>query len=131
MTGPTPTEQIIAEKTVCMLLVRGENPEGGPIYAYVAVRADRLEEFLKAQESGVFYPDEYGMIVEAGEGEPDAEVRQRMEQEYGFNHAGMMDIPSSVSSEELNQNIRDMRAQQAELDAGEMPTDEQKPDEAP
>jgi hypothetical protein len=46
------SEQVIAEKTVCILLVRGENPDGSPIYAYVAVRADKLEAFMAAKKSG-------------------------------------------------------------------------------
>ena len=114
MSEPSKVEKIIAEKTVCMLLVRGESPEGKPIYAYVAVRADMLETFMKAQESGVFHPDEYGVIVEAGEGEPNAEVRKRMEEEYGFNHGAMLDIPSSVTKDEIQRNITEMRAQQKE-----------------
>lgn len=112
MTELSRSEQLIAQKTVCMLLVRGESPEGTPIYAYVAVRADRLEDFMKAQEDGLFYPDDYGVIVEAGEGEPDDEVKRRMEEDYGFNHQSMLDIPTSVSSEEITENMRQIRAQQ-------------------
>lgn len=113
------TEQIIAEKTVCMLLVKGESPEGTPIYAYVAVRADKLETFMKAQQEGMFYPDEYGMIVESGEGEPDPEVRKRMEDEYGFNHQAMLDIPSNVTPSDIAQNVREMRARQEESSGDE------------
>ena len=89
------SEKMLAEKTVCVLLVRGEDPDGAPIYAYVGVRADKLKEFMEAQNSGMFYPEEHGVIIEAGEGEPNAEVRAKMEREYGFNHEGMMDIPDS------------------------------------
>lgn len=112
MTELSRTEQIIAEKTVCMLLIRGENPDGKPIYAYVAVRADMLEEFMKAQEKGIFHPDDYGVIVEAGEGEPSEEIRQRMEEEYGFNHQAMLDMPASATKTEIAQSVRDMRASQ-------------------
>ena len=89
------SEKILAEKTVCVLLVRGEAPDGTPIYAYVGVRADKLEEFMKAQELGTFYPEEFGVVIEAGEGEPTLEVRTRMEQDYGFNHESMLDIPDA------------------------------------
>ncbi|MCH2548118.1 MAG: hypothetical protein MK052_10990 [Alphaproteobacteria bacterium] len=119
MTELSRSEQIIAEKTVCMLLVRGEDPDGGGIYAYVAVRADKLEEFMKAQEEGLFYPDDYGVIVEAGEGEPNEEVQKRMEEEYGFNHQAMLDIPASVSQDEINQNMQKIREQQ-EKEASEL-----------
>lgn len=49
---------MLAEKTVCVLLVRGEDPDGAPIYAYVGVRADKLKEFMDAQNSGMFYPED-------------------------------------------------------------------------
>ncbi|MBY0355384.1 MAG: hypothetical protein K2Q12_06590 [Rickettsiales bacterium] len=99
------SEQIIAEKTVCVLLVRGENPDGTPIFAYVAVRADKLEEFMTAQKTGLFYPEDYGIIIESGEGLPSDEVRERMEREYGFNHAQMLDIPDESQAGQLTQSI--------------------------
>lgn len=105
MTQLSRSEKIIAEKTVCVLLVRGESPEGTPIYAYVAVRADRLEDFMAAQKTGMFYPEDYGVIIEAGEGDPDEEVRGRMERDYGFNHKMMIDIPDAQHASELTHNI--------------------------
>ncbi len=99
------SEQILAEKTVCVLLVRGESPDGSPIFAYVAVRADKLEEFMAAQNSGMFYPEDYGVIIEAGEGEPTTETRERMERDYGFNHDMMIDIPDATHASDLTHNI--------------------------
>jgi hypothetical protein len=102
----SPSEQIIAEKTVCILLVRGENPEGKPIFAYVAVRADKLEPFMEAQKSGMFYPEDFGVIVESGEGEPSADIRKKMETEYGFNHQMMVDIPDASKAHEITANLK-------------------------
>ncbi|HUN30676.1 MAG TPA: hypothetical protein VMU95_01550 [Trebonia sp.] len=99
-------QRIIAEKTVTILLVRGENPDGDPIYAYVAVRADKLKEFMAAQQGGTFYPEDYGEIIEAGEGEPSDEVRHHMEAEYGFNHEGTVDIPDTATAQNITANIR-------------------------
>ncbi len=101
----SPAEQVVAEKTVCILLVRGENPDGKPIYAYVAVRADKLEDFMEAQKSGMFYPEDYGVIIENGEGEPADEIRKKMETEYGFNHQAMMDIPDTSKAHEIASNL--------------------------
>ena len=101
----TASEQIIAEKTVCILLIRGENTEGAKLYAYVAVRADKLESFMEAQKSGTFFPEDYGMILESGEGEPSDEVKTRMTQEYGFNHEAMMDIDDTKAAHDLASNI--------------------------
>lgn len=105
MSKLTRTEQIIAEKTVCILLVRGENPDGNKIYAYVAIRADKLEAFMEAQKEGTFYPEDYGIIVESGEGEPSPEVKAKMTKEYGFNHEAMMDIASPEKAHDISSNI--------------------------
>lgn len=105
MTKLTASEQIIAEKTVCILLLRGENPNGGKMYAYVAVRADRLEQFMEAQKSGTFFPEDYGMILESGEGEPSDEVKKRMTEEYGFNHEAMKDIDNPQQAHGIASNI--------------------------
>lgn len=89
------SEKMLAEKTVCVLLVRGDDADGSPIYAYVGVRADKLKEFMEAQKHGMFHPEEYGVVIEAGQGDPDDDVRKKMESEYGFNHDGMLDIPDA------------------------------------
>lgn len=99
------TEQIIAEKTVCVLLVRGESPDGQKIFAYMAVRADKLESFIEAQKSGTFYPEDYGIVIESGEGEPSEEVKEKMTKEYGFNHDAMLDIDTPQSANDVASNI--------------------------
>lgn len=98
MSELTRSEKILAEKTVCVLLVRGEAPDGTAIYAYVGVRADKLPEFMEAQQRGTFHPEEYGVVITSGEGEPTQEVRQHMEQNYGFDHSAMMDIPDAENA---------------------------------
>ena len=105
MTDLSPSDKALAEKTVCVLLVRGENPDGNPIYAYVAVRADKLEAFMEAQNSGLFYPEDFGVIIEAGEGNPSDEIRKKMEEEYGFNHQLMIDIPDQKSAREITNSL--------------------------
>jgi hypothetical protein len=92
------SEKILAEKTVCVLLVRGADPDGAPLYAYVGVRADKLKAFMEAQQADSFYPEEHGVVIEAGEGEPSAEVRAKMEKEYGFNHDGVVNVPDAENA---------------------------------
>lgn len=116
MTKLTPSEQVIAEKTVCVLLVRGETPDGKKIYAYVAVRADKLESFMQAQKSGTFYPEDFGIIIESGEGEPSAEIKKKMTDEYGFNHEAMMDIASPEKAHDISSNISSFVAEAAKKD---------------
>ncbi len=101
----TRSEQIIAEKTVCVLLVRGESPDGKKIYAYLAVRADKLEEFMEAQKSGTFYPEDYGIVIESGAGDPSEEIKEKMTKEYGFNHEAMLDIDTPQGANDIASNI--------------------------
>jgi hypothetical protein len=61
---------------------------------------------MEAQKSGMFYPEDFGVIVESGEGEPPAEVRKKMETEYGFNHQMMVDIPDSQKAHEITTNLK-------------------------
>lgn len=95
------SDKILAEKTVCVLLVRGEDANGQAIYAYVGVRADKLQAFMDAQKSGMFYPEEHGIVIESGVGEPNAEIRAKMERDYGFNHEGMLDIPDAENASSI------------------------------
>ncbi len=108
-------EEIMRQRIVTILLMRGENPDGQPIYAYVAVRADRLEEFMEAQGSGVFYPEDYGVIIEAGEGEPPPEIRQKMKEEYGFDEGGMIDIPSEKEVDDILKQVNPFKDEEDDL----------------
>ena len=89
-----------------ILLVRGQDPAGFPIFAYVAVRADRLEVFMEAQKSGMFYPEEFGVIIEAGSGLPSAEVRRKMKEDYGFEEDAMIDVSDVEKAHQLVVNLR-------------------------
>ena len=110
------SDKILAEKTVCVLLVRGEDPDGKPIYAYVGVRADKLQSFMEAQQHGMFYPEEYGVVIESGEGVPSPEVRARMERDYGFNHEGMLDIPDAENANRVAAELSRLAKHKDKLD---------------
>jgi len=111
------SDKILAEKTVCVLLVRGEDPQGQPIFAYVGIRADKLNEFIEAQSKGMFYPEEHGIVIESGFGDPSDEVKARMEREYGFNHQAMTDIPDTEQAKKVTSELtRSIREQQKHND---------------
>ena len=110
------SDKILAEKTVCVLLVRGEDPDGQPIYAYVGVRADKLQTFMEAQSKGLFYPEEHGVVIESGVGIPDPDVRARMERDYGFNHEGMLDIPNAEQANQVAAELSRIAKHRDKLD---------------
>lgn len=108
------SEKILAEKTMCILLLRGENAEKEQIYAYVGVRADKLEEFMKAQETAIFQPEDYGIVIESGEGEPSDEIKAKMTKEYGFNHEAMVDIPDLKKATKITGDLLNAAKPKAE-----------------
>jgi hypothetical protein len=101
-------EQRMAERIALVLLVRGENPDGEAIYAYVGIPGDRLQEFTAAQDSGTFYPEDFGEIIEAGEGEPSEEVRRKMETKWGFDHKRMEVIADEDKAYDTLTQLPDM-----------------------
>lgn len=50
------SEQLTPENAICILLTRGEDPDGNAIFAYVALRANHVDDYIDAQQNGVFGP---------------------------------------------------------------------------
>lgn len=70
-----------------MVLCQGRLQSGKPYWAYMCVKPSQAQAFKEARERGGFDLEEYGSIIEWGEGnEPPEDVRRRMEREYGMRH---------------------------------------------
>lgn len=95
------SDKILAARTAVVLLIQGESPDGRPIYAYVGVRADRLQDIMQAQHQPHFQPEDYGVVIEHGEGLPSAEVMARMAQDYGFSHEAMTPVADADSANQV------------------------------
>lgn len=82
------------EEIAFILLYRGYSQRQEPLYAYLAVRGDRLDAFLAANASGeLFDITAFGTILTWGHGlEPSDEVKAAMEAQYGYNHAAELPI---------------------------------------
>lgn len=96
-------QQIITAKqkeqmqgSMVIFLVQGMDHTGNKVYCYLAVRADKVEEFQAAMQSGNFNPDEYGMRIVSGFGDPTESVRKMMETDYGFSHARLTDPNAEI-----------------------------------
>ena len=69
------------------ILCQGERSEGGPYWAYLALKPSRVKPFVKARDSGALRLEDFGSIIEWGEGaDVPAEVKERMEREHGMSH---------------------------------------------
>lgn len=70
-----------------MILCRGVDENDNPCWAYMCIKPSMAKPFKEARDKGLFDIEDYGAIIESGEGvEPPDEVKQRMEREYGMNH---------------------------------------------
>lgn len=92
---PTHQQKILAKDLFSICLVKGTTPDGQVGYTYVAVPMDKVEAFAIAQAKGNFTPAEFGSILAAGYGEPPEDVRQRMVDDFGFNHEEMLVFPNA------------------------------------
>ncbi len=68
-----------------MVLTRGKLEGGVPFWAYMCIKTNMAAAFKEAQDRGNFDLEDYGTVLEWGEGEnPPAEVQARMQRDYGM-----------------------------------------------
>lgn len=80
------------DKLYAILFLMGKGANG-PRYVYLSVRMDELKKLSEAQARGTaFEPADYGRVLACGDGYPDADVKARMEDEYGFDHTDYVDL---------------------------------------
>lgn len=84
----SPSGQRAEESVATIVLVRGEDLDGNPQWAYALVPADRYMAFKQAEEAGEYDLAEYGEVLHMGPGaEPPEDIRRLMAEEYGCNPA--------------------------------------------
>lgn len=79
-------ETLVKEGVYSIVYFQAKDGEGELYYIYMAVKLGDLDRFNKAFKGGRFTPNEHGIILECGYGEPDDEVKKLMTEQYGFNH---------------------------------------------
>src|SRR5947209_586037 len=100
VTPPPLSPQAMAD-LLCtvILLCRGKDIDGNPFWAYMCVKPSMANAFKTARSKGSFNLEDYGTILEVGEGdEIPPDVRERMERQYGVNHHYEDDLLKAVKS---------------------------------
>ena len=73
-----------------VIFLQGSNLTGDPVFSYLKLVGSSLREMFRAMAAGQnFVPTQYGEVLEAGLGQPSAEVRERMKEKYN-----MIDVPA-------------------------------------
>lgn len=80
------TERELISKTVVLVLAKALGDDGQSYYAYAAIKANMLPSLIEAQQRGGYDLRKFGMILEAGTGEPNEQIMQTMRERFGFNH---------------------------------------------
>lgn len=69
-----------------VVLVRGEDMEGQPQWAYALIPADSFLAFRMAEAEGNYNLAEFGTVIHHGPGDmPPEDIQQQMAEEYGCN----------------------------------------------
>jgi len=86
---PAPISNQALADLLCtiMVLCKGFDDRKQPIWAYLCIKPSMAQSFKQARERGGFDVSEYGTVLESGNGlEPPAEIKTKMERDYGMNH---------------------------------------------
>lgn len=80
---PSHQARLALEKKVNVYFVPGHDKHGNPSYIYAVCSAMLHEQFMEcARDGGI--PD-YAVVVARGDGEPTAEVKERIKLLYGWD----------------------------------------------
>src|SRR5688572_19152615 len=88
LTPPPLSSQSMAD-LLCtiILLCRGTGTNGKAFWAYMCIKPSMAESFKEAHAKGPFKLEDYGTILEIGDGsQVPPDVQLRMERDYGVNH---------------------------------------------
>lgn len=88
ITPPPLSSQSMAD-LLCtiILLVRGTDARRKQFWAYMCIKPSMAQAFKDAQNSPSFVLEDFGTIIETGDGhEVPSDVQKRMERDYGVRH---------------------------------------------
>lgn len=94
-------KDLIDNKTYVVTYVVYLDGESKKRYFYIAVRKDKLLEFQRAVIEGDFDAEDYGIILEEGEGEAPDVVKEKMKMMYQCDHVLATDITGATPEENL------------------------------
>ena len=74
--------RLIAEKAIYVNYVELQDGKGSTSYCYIAVRAKNMNMFKRSLKMPNFDPEDYGVIIESGEGKPSSYIKEQMKLLY-------------------------------------------------
>lgn len=83
---------LVKDKTYCVNYLVYKDESGQNSYLYIAVRQDQMPEFQKAIKCGNFDAEDYGIVLEQGEGIASDDIKQKMRMMYNCDHDSNISI---------------------------------------
>lgn len=87
-------KDLIDKKTYVVTYVVYLDNDGQKRYFYIAVRKDKMLAFQRAVLEGDFDAEDYGIILEEGEGEAPTVVKEKMKLMYQCDHVNSTELSS-------------------------------------
>jgi hypothetical protein len=85
-------QNLIRDKIYCVNYIEYIGESDARKYFYIAVRQDEMVEFKEALKHGDFDADDFGIILEQGDGSAPEYVKDKMKMLYKCNHENAMDV---------------------------------------
>lgn len=92
-------KDLIENKTYVVTYVVYLDSDAQKRYFYIAVRKDKLLEFQRAVIEGNFDAEDYGIVLEEGEGEASDVVKEKMKMMYQCDNVFATDITGPTREE--------------------------------
>ncbi len=74
--------KLTKEKKIEIQLIRGFNTDGERVYIYLALYKHRVRDLKLALMTKTTSPEDFGVIIASGEGEPDEETENYIHETY-------------------------------------------------
>ncbi len=85
-------QDLIRDKVYCVNYIEYLGESGAKEYFYIAVRQDEMEKFKEILKRGNFDAEDYGLILEQGNGPASQAVRDRMKMLYKCDHNNAINV---------------------------------------
>lgn len=116
------TEAIVAGKTCAVVLITYDNMHGDTVHCYLLSTLKELlllrKEFAdKHKASPMIDLHNFGTVLEYGYGAPDADVKKRVEEEWGFDTDQGVMLPELETQEAWDNLLAACRAAEQASDS--------------
>lgn len=85
---------LIRDQVYCVSYLLYEDENGAKHYCYLAVRSDDMPHFQNAIKTGDFDLNDFGVVLEEGEGEASDTIKEKMRHLYNCQHESALEVDS-------------------------------------